>query len=297
VFEQAFIEYVQFERRRSLHTVAAYRRDLEQFLAFLSAEMGASVPGNITHLMIRAWLVSLLESGVTPRSVNRKLSAIKTYFHFLLREGHVQKDPTLKVLAPKLSRKLPVFAEVGQLQNALDLHPFPEGYEGILQRCLVEILWATGMRRAEVLGLAYHAVDLSGGVLRVLGKGNKERMVPIAPALAARLEGYKTSRSAIAEADGAFFRLPNGKPLYAAYVYRVVKHVLGAHTQLKKRSPHVLRHSFATHVLDAGADLNAIKTMLGHANLAATQVYTHNTISKLRKVHGQAHPRGGAEES
>lgn len=295
MFEQAFIEYVQYERRRSLHTVAAYKRDLEQFVAFLAKEMGAETPGDITHLMIRAWLVSLLEAGVTPRSVNRKLSAIKTYFHFLLREGHLQKDPTLKVLAPKIARKLPVFAEVGQLQNALDRHPFPEGYEGILQRCLVEILWATGMRRAEVLGLAYDAVDLSGGLLRVLGKGNKERMVPLAPAMVTRLEAYKRARSALAASEGTFFRLPNGKPLYAAYVYRVVKNVLGVHTQLKKRSPHVLRHSFATHVLDAGADLNAIKTMLGHANLAATQVYTHNTISKLKHVHGKAHPRGGDE--
>jgi integrase/recombinase XerC len=165
----------------------------------------------------------------------------------------------------------------------------------MLQRCLVEILWATGMRRAEVLGLAYDAVDLSGGLLRVLGKGNKERVVPMAPGLTASLASYKNVRSSIAAPEGAFFRLPNGKPLYAAYVYRVVKNVLGAHTQLKKRSPHVLRHSFATHVLDAGADLNAIKTMLGHANLAATQVYTHNTISKLKHVHGKAHPRGGDE--
>lgn len=242
---------------------------------------------------IRAWMVDLLEKGLSPRAINRKISCLKTFFRFLLKRGWVEQNPMLKVVAPKTGKALPVFVREEHMARLLDEIPFEEGYGGQRDRLILELLYMAGLRRAELIGLSPESADFHRMQLRVKGKGGKERIIPILPDLAERLRTFIDLRKATFDgAPGHLLLTDNGAPLYPQFVYRLVRKQLSLVTTVEKKSPHVLRHSFATHLSNKGADINAIKELLGHSSLAATQVYTHNAIGKLKEVYQQAHPKG-----
>lgn len=294
---ERFLEHLAYEKRASPLTVEAYRGDLAQFAAFLEAELGLKDPAAATEKAVRAWMMHLMENGTGGRSVNRKLSALRAYFRFARTVGAVEKDPTALITPPKTPKRLPEFVGEPQMRLLLDELPWPEGFTGLRDRVIMELLYGTGMRLAELVGLAPGDIDLRRGTVRVLGKRNKERIIPMATPLTALLRDYLGQRAAIGgdarEGGGALLVRPDGTPVPRRTVQSLVAHYLSAVTTQQKKSPHVLRHTFATHLLEHGADLNAVKELLGHASLAATQVYTHNTVEKLKQAHRQAHPRGG----
>ena len=290
-----FLEHLAYEQRASRHTVDAYRRDLGQFAHFLLQELQMEDLLRANGKAVRAWMVQLMEAGVGARSVNRKLSALRAFFRFARTVGAVQGDPTALITPPKAPARLPEFVTERSMQQMLEEMPWPEGFAGLRDRLIMELLYGTGMRLAELMGLAAESVDLHRATVRVLGKRNKERIIPFASPLVDLLRAYLPLRTALGPGTALLVK-PDGKPLPRRTVQSLVKHYLSAVTTQDKRSPHVLRHTFATHLLEHGADLNAVKELLGHANLAATQVYTHNTIEKLKQAHRQAHPRGGPEQ-
>ena len=286
-----FLKYLQLEKRYSPHTVKAYQIDLTQFQDYL-IEAYESTLQKAKHPMVRSWLAQMLDYGISPRSVNRKITALKTFYKFLLKEGKVKEDPTIKIIPPKMSKALPAFVEEGQMRSLLDELPFDEGYEGMRDKLMIELFYSTGMRQSELINIKIKDIDLSSDLIKVLGKRNKERLIPLTVELRQKIDTYLKLRAGLPIKDSSYLLLTNkGKKLYPTLVYRQVNHYLSQVTSLDKKSPHVLRHTFATHMLNNGADLNAIKELLGHANLSATQVYTHNTIDKLKKVYNQAHPR------
>lgn len=286
-----FLQHIQSIRHYSPHTVNSYRKDLEQFISFISATEDQAET-SIDHHQIREWVISLMESGVSARSVNRKISALKSYFKYLMREGYVQINPLSKVLSPKTDKKLPVFIRENQMDQLLDEVDFGDDYAGHRNRMIIETFYNTGIRRAELIGIKLKDVDFGNNVFRVTGKRNKERILPMSFNFGELLNDYITHReSEFPGADGWLFLTSRGKQLYPKLVYRIVTSFLSLVTTSDKKSPHVLRHTFATHMLNRGADLNAIKELLGHANLSATEVYTHNTFEKLKSVYKQAHPR------
>lgn len=291
-----YLDHLTFEKRYSPHTVAAYRRDLGQFDTFVR-EFGVAGPEQATDRTVRAWMMRQMEAGVGPRSVNRKLSALRSFYKFARVVGSVTSDPTALVDPPKTPKRLPEFIEEQRLERMFDHLEWPPGFKGQTHRLVLEMLYGTGMRLAELVGLHQGDIDLQARTIRVLGKRNKERILPIGDALAAVVQEYRSARSGLFGATAPTDPLlvnTDGTPVARRTIQRLVRHYLSGVTSQQKRSPHVLRHTFATHMLEHGADLNAVKEILGHANLAATQVYTHNTVEKLRKVHAQAHPRGGA---
>lgn len=290
---QAFRDYLVYEKRFSPHTVQAYYSDTDQFLAFAKDIYGLISIPEIGPLHIRAWMVDMMERGLSPRAINRKLSCLKTFFHFLLKRGWVEQNPMLKIIAPKTGKALPVFIREEHLARLLDETPFAEGFPGERDRMLMELLYLTGLRRAEAIQLTPEAVDFHRMQIRVKGKGGKERIIPILPELAKRLESYIQLRRESFDAAAANLLLTDkGEAMYPKFVYNTVRRHLAMVTTVEKKSPHVLRHSFATHLSNKGADINAIKELLGHSSLAATQVYTHNAIEKLKEVYQQAHPKG-----
>lgn len=290
--QHSFFQYLEFEKRFSPHTLIAYKNDIQQFLKYIEQAYDLTDLALVRHLHVRSWIVELIQSGIAARSVNRKLSALKTYFRFLLKRGHVQHNPMLKVIAPQTGKRLPVFVHKEKVSNLLDHTEFGEGYPASRDKTIMEVLYSTGMRRSELIGLQKGDIDFDRQSLKVLGKGGKERLIPFGPKLSAILKGYLQLRKETFEAAGNhLFLTDKGKVLYPKFVYRLVKKHLSAVTTLEQRSPHVLRHSFATHLSDNGADLNAIKELLGHSNLAATQIYTHNSIERLKEVYRQAHPK------
>ncbi len=291
--KESFLQYLQIEKRYSPHTVRSYSNDLEQFFSFLGAQNLSLDPTVVTSHDIRAWIVSLLEGNYTAVSVHRKISCLRVFYRYMRKEGILKSDPLEKVVMPKRRKTLPVFVEESAMDNLLDKYNFWDGFPGVRDRTIVEMLYMTGMRRAELIGLHDQDVDFGTGTLKVTGKRNKQRIIPFVESFGERLREYIRLRNSEYEkrAEGWFFITDKGNKLYDKYVYNVVERYLAMVTTIEKKSPHILRHTFATHMLNRGADLNSIKELLGHANLSATQIYTHNTFEKLKNIYKQAHPR------
>ena len=289
---QPFINYLSFEKRYSPHTVVAYQNDLEQFFSYMASQYGITSLADISGTIIRSWLAELKEDKMTAKTINRKVSSLKSFFKYHLRTGGIAASPMWSVSTPKISRRLPEFVKEEDMQHMFQYLPFPDDWKGRTARLLLQLFYQTGMRLSEQVNLKESQVDFSKKAIKVLGKGNKERVVPVAAGLADELKNYlRAKRKDVANADTTYlFVLENGKRLYAKYVYLMVKKYLSEITTLNKKSPHILRHTFATHLTNNGAGLNAVKELLGHTSLAATQVYTHNNIEKLKEAHKKAHP-------
>jgi integrase/recombinase XerC len=290
-YKESFLQYLATERRYSPHTLRSYAGDLNQFISYLEESGSGFDPGSVTTVDIRGWIVSLLDGGMTASTVHRKITCLRVFFRFLRREGVVKGDPAARVVLPKRKKRLPSFVGEESMNSLLDNFSFGDDFDGLRDRTIIEMLYLTGMRRSELTGLALSDYDESRGTLRVLGKRNKERLVPLLDSFRKSLDAYVDERRRIDSDGDWFFVTGKGNKLYDKFVYNIVKRYLTMVTTIEKRSPHILRHSFATHMLNHGADLNSIKELLGHANLSATQVYTHNTFEKLKKVYKQAHPR------
>ncbi|MGD0583509.1 MAG: tyrosine-type recombinase/integrase [Bacteroidales bacterium] len=291
--KESFLKYLLVEKRYSNHTIISYRNDLEQFFAFLQTLGHSGLVAEVGSAEVRAWIVCMMNNGISAVTVHRKISCLRIFFRWLRKEGFVDHNPMEKVVLPKRKKKLPVFVGEESLNNLLDNYDFGNDFAGIRNRTIIEMLYLTGMRRAELVGLRRGDVDLNSNVLKVTGKRNKQRLIPVIDSFRARLEEYieVRDRSIASPMDDWFFLTDAGIKLYDKFVYNTVKRYLTMVTTIEKKSPHVLRHTFATHMLNHGADLNSIKELLGHANLSATQIYTHNTFEKLKKVYKQAHPR------
>lgn len=291
--KESFLQYLQIEKRYSLHTVRSYLNDLDQFYNFLSSLGLPEDAVSVNSHDVRAWIVSMLDNDYSTTSVHRKISCLRVFYRYLRKEGVIKNDPLEKVVLPKRKKSLPVFIEEEALTNLLDNYNFGDGFAGIRNRTIIEFLYLTGMRRSELIGLKDNDVDLTEGSVRVTGKRNKQRIIPLVSPFILRLEEYiKVRNENVATGkNGWFFITDKGNKLYDKYVYNIVNSYLAMVTTIDRKSPHILRHTFATHMLNRGADLNSIKELLGHANLSATQIYTHNTFEKLKKVYKQAHPR------
>ena len=288
-----FINYLQSQKRVSAHTVSAYENDLNDFTSYLEKEFKVENIANVNHKIIRYWMATLLDGGIKARSVNRKISTLKTYYKFLLKNEIVTKNPTLKIINPKTEKKLPEFAGEKEMENLYNKIPFANNFEGLRNKLIITLFYTTGIRRAELIGLTLNDIDIYNMQIKVLGKGNKQRSIPITRELVDLYKNYLSLRLAQTPACNNVFITSKGNAIYEGLVYNIVTKTLGSVTSQQKKSPHVLRHTFATHMLDNGADLNSIKEILGHANLSATQVYTHNSIEKLKKTFRQSHPRSG----
>jgi integrase/recombinase XerC len=291
--KESFLQYLQIEKRYSPHTVRSYYNDLDQFGAFLKEKGLTEDPVEVTSHDIRAWIVSLLDKGYSTVSVHRKISCLRVYFRFLLKEGIVRNNPLLKIVLPKRKKSIPVFIEEKAMETLLDEYSFGDDFEGIRNRTIIEMLYLTGMRRSELIGLRNIDIDLTEATVKVTGKRNKQRIIPLVKPFIKRLEEYIKLRDikTVNRAYDWFFITGKGNKLYDKNVYNIVNSYLSVVTTADRKSPHILRHTFATHMLNNGADLNSIKELLGHSNLSATQVYTHNTFEKLKKIYKQAHPR------
>lgn len=293
MYKDLFLKYLQFEKRFSVNTIKSYNCDLTKFTEFVSQNTEEIEIHQVDEKLIRAWIVSLMEKDFSTLSIKRKISTLKTFFRFLLREGIVTCNPTDKVITPKSSKKLPSFVDEKQINNLLDDFSFGNNFSGVRNKTIVEMFYCTGMRLSELIELRTNSVDLYNGTIKVIGKRKKERLIPLHNLFLKSLEKYnEIKEKEFAYFDHDFlFVTDKGNKLYEKFVYRVVNKYLNLVTTIEKKSPHVLRHTFATHLLNHGADLNAIKELLGHANLSATQIYTHNTFEKLKTIYKQAHPR------
>jgi len=291
--KESFLQYLKIEKRYSPLTVRSYLNDLDQFDKYLNLQGSSGKPEEIGFHDVRSWIVSLIENGYSPVSIHRKISSLRVFYRHLRREGLVTNDPLEKVVLPKIRKRLPVFVDEGSLGKLLDEYEFGDDFDGIRNRTIIEMLYTTGMRRAELTGLRDADVDISGASVKVTGKRNKQRIIPLLKPFTAKLENYVRIRSEKFPDNRPewFFVGNKGNKLYDKYVYNTVRKYLSMVTTIEKKGPHILRHTFATHMLNNGADLNSIKEFLGHANLSATQIYTHNSFEKLRKIYKQAHPR------
>ena len=293
--QSKFIDYLRFEKRYSPHTVTAYKKDLEQFRDYMLKEYDSLMIQKVKRTHIRSWMADLREKDVSPKSIHRKISTLSSFFKHMRRLGQIETSPMLNIIKPKVEKRLATFVredKIAEVLEAASESKQAESIEELNVQLIIEILYQTGMRRSELMNLTLNRTDLAGRELRVIGKGNKERIIPISAELVELIKEYLSKRNKIAlTGHDKLPVLPNGKPLYPKYIYNAVKKVLKRSSTLNKNSPHVLRHTFATHLLNEGADINAIKELLGHASLAATQIYTHNGIEKLKNVHKKAHPK------
>lgn len=288
-----FLRYLRAEKRSSAHTVSSYGRDLEQFSIYLTQVYEVGEPGQVSSVMVRSWIVQLASSGISNRSIRRKLSALKSFYRYLQKHDKVTESPLAIVSSPKIPKRLPVFVEEGDMMRIPESSGFTRNFTGMRDELLVTLLYETGIRLSELTGLRDTDIDAGRQSLKVLGKRNKERIIPLGSEMMDFIKKYQYERDRELPYQESWLLLTDkGKKLYPRFVQRKVKYYLGEVSTLEKRSPHVIRHSFATHMLNNGADLNVIKELLGHSNLAATQVYTHNTIDKLKEVHRLTHPRG-----
>jgi integrase/recombinase XerC len=287
-----FVAYLRFEKRFSDHTVLAYENDLAQFSDFIKGQFEVLAVHDVESMYVRTWLANLKDGKIAPRSINRKLSSLKSFFKFMMRNGTIAASPVSTLSGPKAGKKLPVWVPGEQLEGLTDRSVFEEGIAGDSAWLVMQLLYETGLRRSELVALREDQIDRHSNTIRVLGKGKKERILPVRAGLMEAVQHYLAEKRNTSFAGPTLLVQGSGQPINVAWVYKTVKKYLGLITTQQKRSPHVLRHSFATQLTNAGADLNAVKELLGHASLAATQVYTHNSIEKLKKVHGQAHPKG-----
>ncbi|MDA3816896.1 MAG: tyrosine recombinase XerC [Prolixibacteraceae bacterium] len=286
-----YIKYLQYEKRCSKHTLVAYKKDLDQFIQYMNDVVGDFNVKKVTSKHIRGWVMSLMDEGINPRSVGRKISTLKSFFRYLMREDVVTNNPAQLVNTPKVAKKLPFYVREASLNQLLDLGVFPNDFTGVRDKLIISMLYGTGIRLAELKTLTVNHVDLNAYLIKVEGKRQKERIIPFPKEVKSHIEEYVKLRTEINDECEFLFLTSKGKPVYDKLIYRVVNKYLSMVTTIKKKSPHVLRHSFATHLLNNGADLNAVKELLGHANLSATQIYTHTTFEKLKQVYKQAHPR------
>jgi integrase/recombinase XerC len=291
-YKERFLSYIKNEKRYSKNTVIAYGKDLDQFLEFIYRKLVIFSIEDIDNKIVRDWVVVLMSNNATSVTVKRKLSTLKSFFRYLMKEKVIDCSPMEGVVIPKTGRRLPVFVSEENMCRLEYEGSFSDDFVGFRDRLIVEVLYQTGLRRSELVGLRIVDVDFKRMELKVTGKGDKERLVPFEEGLKRMMDDYICIRNEEVRPDNDFlFVTEKGKPIYDKLVYRVVKKYLSEVTSQGKKSPHVLRHSFATHLLNNGAELEAIKELLGHANLSATQIYTHNSFEKLKKVFKQAHPR------
>lgn len=290
---QPFLDYLKFEKRFSRHTVIAYETDLVAFFDYIVLQYGATPVGEISHLFIRSWLASLKDAGMTAKSINRKISSLRSFFRYSLKTGLVAQTPMLKVVAPKNEKRLPQFVAGKEMETLFQHVEFGADWKGQTERLVLLLLYHTGMRLSELTGLKESGVQAGSQSLKVLGKGNKERIIPVSAGLMEEICRYREAKKALhaVAPAGTLLITEKGKSLAPRSVYTSVRKYLSLVTTIDKRSPHVLRHTFATHLTGNGADLNAVKELLGHSSLAATQVYTHNTIEKLKNIYKKAHPK------
>jgi len=290
---QSFLDYLKFEKRYSAHTIIAYQTDLADFFSFLESSFGSTKLKDITHTLVRSWLAHLKEQNNTSRSINRKISTLKSFFKYQIKTGELETSPMGQVVSPKMSKRLPAFIKEREAQKMIDtLNVSTENWKSLNARMLVTLFYATGMRLSELVNLKDSQIDISRSQIKVLGKGNKERIIPLPAVIIKQIKEYQQlKRKEFDIKVEALLVTEKGRKLYPKYAYLVVNKILGEATTLDKKSPHVLRHSFATHLMNNGANLNAVKELLGHSSLAATQVYTHNTIEKLKNVYKKAHPK------
>jgi integrase/recombinase XerC len=289
----SFLQYIQYEKRYSAHTVQSYKTDLKQFAQFIKEQYDLGEYIEVQSTELRSWVVNLLQAGLAPSSIHRKISSLKSFYKFLRQRGHIKHDPLLNVYLPKKGERLPTVVEESRMDNLFERVKFPEGFEGLRDRLLIDLLYSTGMRRSELITLTWEDVDYANHSLRIRGKGNKMRIVPLLIPLEKFLLDYQSHFQEIfPEIDHPYVLVTDrGKVMYPKFVYNKVKKYLSTITTATKRGPHVLRHSFATHLSNHGAELNAIKDLLGHSSLASTQIYTHTSIENLKKVYAKAHPK------
>lgn len=290
---QTFTDYLQLEKKYSPHTVTAYLKDLEDFQKFASEEYQYSEIVTVNYSIVRSWIVSLVDSGISNRTVNRKISSLKTYYKFLLKTSQIEINPLAKHKALKTSKKIQVPFSENEIGNVMELFREKEDFEGVRDRLVVELFYSTGIRRAELIHIRLVDISFSQKSVKVLGKRNKERIIPLLPTVLESLSHYLSIRAQLENIKDSeyLFLTQKGVKIYETLVYRIINSYFSKTSEKVKKSPHILRHSFATHLLNEGADINSVKELLGHSSLASTQVYTQNSIAKLKEVYKNAHPR------
>lgn len=288
-----FLTYLEKERNYSVHTRRAYGKDLREFATFCHREHDLTSLEKASYPLIRDWIVHLVEKGIANRSINRKVASLKAFYKFLLRTETIAVNPLAQHKSLKIPKRIEIPFSEAEMEHLLMPEFFETTFEGLRDKLVIEMLYATGMRRAELINLKFSDLDLSSNMIKVLGKRNKERYIPLLPGLRSTIEEYVQERNALPtiKDKGSFFLTSKGKRLYETLVYRIIQNYFSGISNKVKKSPHILRHTFATHLLAKGADLNAVKELLGHSSLASTQVYTHNSIAELKKAHATAHPR------
>jgi integrase/recombinase XerC len=290
----SFLSYLQFEKRYSNHTILAYEEDLQQFFIFLQKQFDMKEPDlkEISPSFVRSWLASLKEAKNSAKTINRKISSLKSFFKYHLRTGALEQSPMTTIISPRIPKRLPVYVEQKDTNTLFQHVEFPNTWSGKTDRLILAIFYNTGMRRSELVNLKESQVNAAGNTIKVLGKGNKERVIPVSAVLITEINEYIAAKQTIETPDRVYLLInEKGKQVSVGYVYHAVKTYLSLVTTVDKKSPHVLRHTFATHLTNNGADLNAVKELLGHSSLAATQIYTHNTIEKLKDIYKKAHPK------
>ncbi len=290
---KSFQDYLQLEKKYSLHTVNAYVNDLLFFQAFLKMNFDTDVLEVVNYSMIRSWIVSMIDSGISNNSVNRKIASLKAFYKFLLKTKQIENSPLLKHKSLKTPKKLQIPFSEKELDNVLNLLKYPDGFEGVRDKLIIDLFYTTGIRRTELIHLKLQNVNVSSDTIKVLGKRNKERILPILPIIAKQINLYLAERAQLEQINDNdyFFLMLKGVKMNDSFVYRLINYYFSNVSEKVKKSPHILRHTFATHMLNNGADLNSVKELLGHSSLASTQIYTHSSLSELKKVYGEAHPR------
>ncbi len=287
-----FIEYLNYEKNYSPYTITAYKNDLESFQVFCKNEFDEGDISKLPYTIIRSWIVNLVDDGIANRSINRKVSSLKSYFKYLVKTKQISQNPLLKHRSLKISKKVNIPFSQAEVADVLELFEDADKFEAVRDKLIIELMYTTGMRRSELIGVKIGDIDLSQNTVKVIGKRNKERQIPLLNSVVTTIKNYLILRNEIKTSVDYFLITKKGKKMYPTLVYRLINEYFSKVSLKIKKSPHVIRHSFATHLLNEGADLNSVKELLGHASLASTQVYTHNNLKGLKKMYNHAHPRG-----